>query len=56
MTEAATAAFGHGRGGFADVPLIVEDLLCQVEDLRDVGGDLAVIDDLLAQVALLQGR
>lgn len=39
-----------------DVPLIVEDLLCQVEDLRAVGGDPALIEDLLAQVQLLQGR
>jgi len=39
-----------------DVPLIVEDLLCRVEDLRLVGGDPAVVEDLLAQVELLQGR
>ena len=39
-----------------DVPLIVEDLLCQVEDLRLVGGDPATVEDLLAQVELLQGR
>jgi len=39
-----------------DVPLIVEDLLCQVEDLRAVGGDPAAIEDLLAQVEFLQGR
>ena len=56
MSDTATRVFGDTTGGFADVPLIVEDLLCQIEDLRDVGGDPAVIDDLLAQVALLQDR
>jgi hypothetical protein len=40
----------------SDVPLIVEDLLCQVEELRAVGGDPVVVADLLAQVDLLQGR
>ncbi len=55
MTDTATTALGNGRVGFADVPLIMEDLLCQVEDLRAIGGDPAVIDDLLAQVALLLG-
>ena len=44
------------RQRITDVPLILEDLLCQVEDLRAVGGDRAKIDDLLAQVELLQGR
>lgn len=44
------------RQRITDVPLIVEDLLCQVEDLRLVGGDPAVVEDLLAQVELLQGR
>ncbi len=39
-----------------DVPLIVEDLLCQIEDLRATGGDAAVIAELWAQVDLLQGR
>jgi len=39
-----------------DVPLIVEDLLCQIEDLRAAGGDEDVIADLLAQVDLVQGR
>src|SRR5664280_2033036 len=33
--------FEDGRHGLADVPLIVEDLLCQVEALRAVGGDPA---------------
>ncbi len=48
--------FDDGRYGLADVPLIVEDLLCQVEGLRAVGVDPAVVADLLAQVDLLQGR
>ena len=48
--------FEDGRHGLADVPLIVEDLLCQVEEPRAVGGDPAVVADLLAQVDLLQGR
>lgn len=39
-----------------DVPLIVEDLLCQIEVLRAVGGDPAAVADLWAQVDLLQGR
>ena len=55
MSEAATTARGHGSDGVNDVPLIVEDLLCQVEDRRAIGSDPEVIDDLLAQVALLQG-
>lgn len=45
-----------GRRGLADVPLIVEGLLCQVEVLRAVGADPAMVADLLAQVDLLQGR
>jgi hypothetical protein len=49
-------AFEDGRYGLGDVPLIVEDLLCQVDELRVVGGDPAVVADLLAQVDLLQGR
>ena len=44
------------RGPLTDVPLILEDLLCQIEDLRATGGDEAVIADLLAQVSLFQGR
>ena len=56
MSEAATMGFDDVRGGLPDVPLIVEDLVCQVEDLRASGGDPAVIDDLLAQVDLVQGR
>ena len=53
----------HARDDFVDlqnhltdVPLILEDLLCQIEDLRAAGGDEAVIADLLAQVELLEGR
>lgn len=42
--------------GVLDVPLIVEDLLCQIEDLRATDGDPAVIAELWAQVDLLQGR
>jgi hypothetical protein len=48
--------FEDGRFGLADVPLIVEDLLCQLEELRAVGGDPAAVADLMAQVDLLQGR
>ena len=48
--------FEDGRYGLADEALIVEDLLCQVEELRAVGGDPAVVADLMAQVDLLQGR
>jgi hypothetical protein len=48
--------FEDGRYGLVDVPLIVEDLLCQIEELRATGGDPAVVADLLAQVDLLQGR
>ena len=47
---------GTKGGGLTDVPLILEDLLCQIEDLRATGGDDDVIADLLAQVELLQGR
>ena len=44
------------RTGVPDVPLIVEDLLRQIEDLRATDGDPAVIAELWAQVDLLQGR
>jgi len=44
------------RDSVPDVPLIVEDLLCQIEDLRATDGDAAVIAELWAQVDLLQGR
>lgn len=56
MSEAGYDVVDDGRGGLADVPLIVEDLLCQVEELRVSAGDPAAIADLLAQVDLLQGR
>lgn len=36
------------RDGVADVPLIVGDLPCQIEDLRTTGGDAAVIAELWA--------
>ncbi|MHB1011147.1 MAG: hypothetical protein ACYC1E_18425 [Propionibacteriaceae bacterium] len=48
--------FEDGRYGLADAPLIVEDLLCKVEELRAFGGDPVAVADLLAQVDLLQGR
>lgn len=44
------------RDVVTDVPLIVEDLLCQIEDLRAMDGNPAVIAALWAQVELLQGR
>ncbi len=44
------------RAGLADVPLIIEDLLCQVEELRADDSDPATVADLLAQVDLLRGR
>ena len=56
MNIPLVTGFEDGRHGLPDVPLIVEDLLCQVEELRAVGGDPAVVADLLAQVDLLQGR
>lgn len=56
MSIPDVADFDEIRGGLEDVPLIVEDLLCQVEDLRAVGGDPEVVADLLAQLELLQGR
>ena len=52
-TAMETEAVGDG---VPDLPLIVEDLLCQIEDLRAMDGDPAVIAELWAQVALLQGR
>lgn len=42
--------------GVADVPLIVEDLLCQIEVLRATNADPAAIADLWAQIDLLRGR
>ena len=44
------------HGGVADVPLIVEDLLCQIEALFATNGDRAAIADLWAQVDLLQAQ
>lgn len=48
--------FGDVLEGLADVPLMVEDFLCQIEVLRAVGGAPAIIADLWAQVDLLRGR
>ena len=44
------------HGGAADEPLIVEDLLCQIEVLRATGDGQTDIAGLWAQVDLLQGR
>jgi hypothetical protein len=55
MNISLITGFEDGRCGLADVPLIVEDLLCQVEELGAVGGDSAAVADLLAKVDLLQG-
>ncbi len=44
------------RDGVADVPLIVEHLLSQIEDLRATDGDPARIAELWAQIDVLQGR
>ncbi len=44
------------RHGLSDVPLIVEDLLCRIEDLAAADGDFAAIAELWALVDLLQGR
>lgn len=44
------------RDGVPDVPLILEDLLSQIEALRGNDGDPATIVELWAQVDLLQGR
>lgn len=44
------------RNGLADLPLIVEDLLCLIEVHHATSGDPAVIADLWAQVHLLQSR
>lgn len=48
--------FEDAGGQLSDVPLILEDLLCQIEELRATDGDAGVIADLLAQVELVQGR
>lgn len=48
--------FEDAGGQLTDVPLILEDLLCQIEGLRATDGDADVIADLLAQVDLVQGR
>ena len=56
MNIPLTTGVEDGRYELADVPLIVEDLLCQVEELRAVGGDPVVVADLLVHADLLQGR
>ena len=48
--------FEDAGGQLTDVPLILEDLLCQIDDLSATDGDPAVIAELWAQVDLLQGR
>lgn len=48
--------FGDVLEGLADMPLVVEDLLCQIEVLLATNGDPAAIADLWAQVDLLQAR
>ena len=46
-----------GRLGLADGPLILEDLLCRIEEPRATGGgDPATVVDLLAPVEFAQGR
>lgn len=44
------------RDGVPDAPLIVEDLLCQIEDLHTTDHDPVTIAGLWAQVDLFQGR
>lgn len=44
------------RDGLPDAPLIVEDLLCQIEVLHATNGDPAATAELWAQIDLLQGR
>ena len=46
----------YARSGLPDVPLIVEDLLCQIEDFRGTDGSTTTVAELWAQVDLLQGR
>ena len=48
--------FEDAGGQLTDVPLILEDLLCQIEDLCATEGDPTAIAELWAQVDLLQGR
>jgi len=43
------------RPNMPDVPLAVEDLLTQAEDLLAAGGDPLAAEELLAQVRDLQG-
>lgn len=54
----STTALGTNDviNGVADVPLILEALLCQIEVLLATKGNPATIADLWAQVDLLQAR
>ena len=54
--SAAPMDTDDARQGLADVPLIVEDLLCHIEELRATDGDPITIAELWAHVDLLQGR
>ena len=54
--DAPVSEYDDVLDGLADVPLMVEDLLCQIEVLRAVGGDPATVADLWAQVDLLRAR
>lgn len=56
MSVPNVADFDEIRGGLSDVPLIVEDLLCRIKDLKATDGDPAAVADLWAQVDLLKGR
>ena len=55
MSEAAVSG-ADAPVGLPDVPLILEDLLSQIEHLRATGGDPAAIAELSARVELLQAR
>ena len=48
---------GNGqRLGPADAPLILDNLLCWIEELRATGGDPVVMAEMLAQVELVRGK
>jgi len=55
MSEAPVRT-DDARDGITDVPLIMEDLLCQIEVLRATDGDPVAIADLWAQVDQLRDR
>ena len=52
----STATSDQARDNIPDVPIIIEDLLAQIEFQAATEGDPAVIADLWAQVRLLQAR